>query len=116
MKVKGNTHGMSFSRAKTHPIGRSPLRKFSFPFCAVGMKIMIFQTETHPLIEFETQAGECLVGKHRVGIRAVHRGAADLDLLGIDHREGGANSTPTIRNQSISMGALKADVEEQRHI
>src|SRR5438552_753908 len=80
------------------------------------MKIMIFQTEAHVRIEFVAQASECLVSKNRVRIRTMHRSVANLDPIGIDDREGGANAAPDIRDQLISMGALKADVEEQRHI
>src|SRR6266850_6801411 len=110
MKIKGNAHGMSFRRAKTQPIGRIP------PFSTVRMKIMIFKTQPHPMVQFETQAGECLVGKNRVGIRAVSPSGAAIDFLDVNGWKGSTYSTPNVGNYPVSVGALKAEVEEKRHI
>src|SRR5882724_7506650 len=110
MKIKGNAHRMSFRRAKTQPIGRIS------PFSTVRMKIMIFQTQPHPMIQFETQAGECLVGKNRVGIRAVPPSGVTIDFFDVNGGKGSTNSTPNVRNYPVSVGTLKPEVEEKRHI
>src|SRR5437899_2008381 len=110
MKIKGNAHGMGFRRAKTQPIGRIS------PFSTVRMKIMIFQTEAHLRVEFVTQAGECLVGKNRVGIRAVPPSGVANDFFDVDGWKGSTYSTPNVGNYPVSVGALKAEVEEKWHI
>src|SRR5438477_4554962 len=116
MKIERDAYGMSFRPPKAHAVRTRAGREFSFPFCAVRMKVMIFETESHLLVQLETQPGEGLISKHRVRIRPVHRRAADPDPLRIDDRKGTTRSASNIRPNPVTAWTRKAGVDEQRHI